>query len=74
MELITILKRCHRFRGFVCQHAYFSADKKSIDVAVRPRKGSAAVCPLSGMPVYHPRSRWQPSLTSVGRRMALFPS
>jgi transposase len=44
MELITILNRCHRFRGFVYQHATFSADKKSIEVAVRPRKGSAAVC------------------------------
>jgi hypothetical protein len=28
MELITILNRCHRFRGFVNQHARFSADKK----------------------------------------------
>jgi hypothetical protein len=36
--------RCQSFRGFVYQHAYFSADKKSIDVAVRPREGSAAVC------------------------------
>src|ERR1017187_9367102 len=44
MELITILNRCHRFRGFVYQHAYFSADKKSIEVAVRPRKGWAAAC------------------------------
>src|SRR5438874_6543254 len=44
MDLITILNRCHRFRGFVYQHAYFSADKKSIEVAMRPRKGSAAVC------------------------------
>jgi transposase len=44
MELITILNRCHRFRGFVYQHAHFSADKKTIEVAVRPRKGSAAVC------------------------------
>ena len=44
MELITILNRCHRFRGFVYQHAHFSADKKSIEVAVRPRQGSAAVC------------------------------
>src|SRR6476620_6228464 len=43
MALITILNRCHRFRGFVYQHAHFSADKKSIEVAVRPRKGSAAV-------------------------------
>ena len=44
MELITILNRCHRFRGFVYQQARFSTDKKSIEVAVRPRKGSAAVC------------------------------
>jgi transposase len=44
MELTTILNRCHRFRGFVYQHAYFSADKKSIEVAVRARKGSTAVC------------------------------
>jgi hypothetical protein len=44
MELITILNRCYRFRGLVYQHAHFSADKKSIEVAVRPRKGSAAVC------------------------------
>ena len=44
MELITILNRCHRFRGFVYHQARFSADKKSIEVAVRPRKGSAAIC------------------------------
>jgi hypothetical protein len=50
MELITILNRCHRFRGFVYQHAYFSADKKSIEVAVRPRKGSAAVCSRYHLP------------------------
>jgi hypothetical protein len=43
MELITILNRCHRFGSFVYQHAHFSADKKSIEVAVRPRKGSAAL-------------------------------
>jgi hypothetical protein len=42
-ELITILNRCHRFPGFVYQHAHFSADKKSIEVSVRPRKGSAAI-------------------------------
>ena len=42
MELITILNRCHRFRGFVYEHARFSADRKSIEVVVRPRKGSAA--------------------------------
>jgi transposase len=50
MELITILNRCHRFRGFVYQQAHFSADKKSIEVAVRPRKGSAAVCSRCHLP------------------------
>jgi transposase len=50
MELITILNRCHHFRGFVYQHAHFSADKKSIEVAVRPRKGSAAVCSRCHLP------------------------
>ena len=50
MKLITILNRCHRFRGFVYQHAHFSADKKSIEVAVRPRKGSAAVCSRCHLP------------------------
>ena len=51
MELIASLNRCHRFRGFVYQHAHFSADKKSIEVAVRPRKGSAAVCSRCHLPV-----------------------
>ena len=50
MELITILNRCHHFRGFVYQHAHFGADKKSIEVAVRPRKGSAAVCSRCHLP------------------------
>ena len=44
MELITILNRCHRFRGFVYDRARFRADHKSIEVLVRPRKGSAAIC------------------------------
>jgi len=30
-ELITILNRCYRFRGFVYQHAHFSVDKKSLE-------------------------------------------
>jgi hypothetical protein len=50
MELITILYRCHLFRGFGYQHAHFSADKMSIEVAVRPRKGSAAVCSRCHLP------------------------
>jgi hypothetical protein len=44
MELITILNRYYRFRGFIYYEARFSPDKKSIEVAVRPRKGSAAIC------------------------------
>jgi transposase len=44
LQLITILNRCHHFKGFVYQHARFSSDHKSIEIAVRPRSGSAAVC------------------------------
>jgi transposase len=44
MELITILNHCHHFRGFVYQHARFGPDNKTIEVAIRPREGSAAVC------------------------------
>jgi hypothetical protein len=44
MELITIPNRCHRSRGFVYHYDRFSPDQKSIEVAVRPRKGSAAIC------------------------------
>jgi hypothetical protein len=61
MELITILNRCHRFRGFVYQYAHFSADKKSIEVAVRPRKGSAAVCSRCHLPApgYDQLAEWR---------------
>ena len=44
MELITILHRCHHFRGFVYQNARFSSDHKSIEIGMRPHKGSTAVC------------------------------
>jgi transposase len=44
LQLITILNRCHHFKGFVYQHARFSSDHKSIEIAMRPRSGSAAVC------------------------------
>jgi transposase len=44
MELITILNGCHHFRGFVYHHARFTTDRKSIEISVRPRKGSAAIC------------------------------
>ena len=78
MELITILNRCHRFLGFVYQHAHFSADKKSIEVAVRPREGSAAV----RSPCRQPVLTWQVAragidplfctLLFVGSSVALF--
>src|SRR3982751_4405764 len=44
LQLIRILNRCHRFPGFIYQQARFSSDHKCIEIAVRPRKGSAAVC------------------------------
>ena len=44
MELITLLNQCHRFPGFVYQRARFTSDHKSIEIAVRPRKRSKAVC------------------------------
>ncbi len=44
LQLITILNRCHRFPGFVYQQARFSSDHRSIEIAVRPRQGSRAVC------------------------------
>jgi transposase len=44
LDLITILNHCHHHRGFVYQHARFGPDKKSVEVNVRPRAGSAAVC------------------------------
>jgi len=42
--------RSHRFPDCVYQHARFSADQKSIEVAVRPRRGSAAVCSRCHLP------------------------
>jgi transposase len=44
LQLVTILNRCHRFQGFVYQHARFSPDHKSIEIVVRPRRGSKAIC------------------------------
>jgi transposase len=44
MELTTILNQCYRFSGFVYERARWSADKKSIEVRVRPRSGSDPTC------------------------------
>jgi hypothetical protein len=44
LQLITILNRRHHFPGFVYQQARFCSNHNSIEIAVRPRKGSAAIC------------------------------
>ena len=44
MELITILNHCYRQRGFVYRNVRFSSDKKTLEVDVRPRHGTTAVC------------------------------
>jgi hypothetical protein len=44
MELIPILNHCHHHRGFVYKQDRFGPDKKIIEVVVRPRAGSVAVC------------------------------
>jgi transposase len=45
MQLITILNQCHHFRGFVYERARFSPrERTTIEVQVRPRKGSTAIC------------------------------
>jgi hypothetical protein len=38
------------FRGFVYENPHFSTDKKSIEVVLRPRKGSVAVCSRCHLP------------------------
>jgi len=44
MDLITILNHCSHHPGFVYRPARWGADKKSIEIAIRPRAGSAAIC------------------------------
>jgi len=45
MRLITILNQCHHFRGFVYEGARFSrGERTTIEVQVRPRRGSAVIC------------------------------
>jgi len=44
MELTTILNHCYRHPGFVYQHPRWSEDKKSIEIQVRPRHRSSAIC------------------------------
>lgn len=44
MDLTTILNRCHPVPGFVYQAARFAPTGTTIEVSVRPRVGSAAIC------------------------------
>lgn len=45
MELTTILNGCHHFKGFVYEPAKFgAAGRASIEIKIRPRKGSAIIC------------------------------
>ena len=44
MELVTILNHCHHFRGFVYQSTRFDRDENTMEIVIRPRQGSAAVC------------------------------
>jgi transposase len=44
MEMLTILNHCHRHPGFVYGKCRYGPGKKSLEIDVRPRVGSAAVC------------------------------
>ena len=44
MQIITLLNQCYRFSGFVYHHARFSEDGKRLEIGVRPRVGSKAIC------------------------------
>jgi len=44
MELTTILNHCHHHRGFVYHQDCFDRDQNILEVRVRPRAGSAAIC------------------------------
>ncbi|MCK7495959.1 MAG: hypothetical protein MZW92_37155 [Comamonadaceae bacterium] len=42
MQLITLLNRCQHFPGFVYDQARLCAQTNSIEIEVRPRRGSQA--------------------------------
>ena len=44
MQIITLLNQCYRFPGFVYQQARLSPDRKRLEIRVRPRVGSKALC------------------------------
>jgi len=48
MRLKTILNNCCNFKGFVIGESKFSKDMKSIEILIRARKGSKALCSCCG--------------------------
>ena len=50
MRLISILNQCHHFPGFVNVVARLCEHTKSIEVEVRPRVGSKAICSICRHP------------------------
>ncbi len=50
MRLKTILNNCCDFKGFVIGTSNFSKDRQSIEVSIRARGGSKAICSSCGKP------------------------
>lgn len=50
MRLKTILNACCDFKGFVVGESNFSQDRKTIEIHIRARKGSKAMCSSCGKP------------------------
>ena len=44
MDLVVLLNHCHRMRGFVYESAKLDKARKTIEVRIRPRANSSAVC------------------------------
>ena len=52
MLLKTILNDCCKFKSFVYAETYFSEDRKSIEVLIKPRKNDLFVKAVKKKPVY----------------------
>ena len=44
MRLITLLNHCEHFSGFVYERARLCQHSQTIEISVRPRRGSRPVC------------------------------
>jgi transposase len=55
MRLITLLNHCERFSGFVYEKARLCQESRTIEIEMRPRRGSKPVC--SGTTYDHLRVR-----------------